>query len=154
MPKWLGSRTNPDDASIYKPHRVDSAGKARFILDRNFASLRGSLRKLAPRGGQRTAWTGYMGEKSACSYSSEQFAEKEKFVADCLREFAPKRLLDVGANTDTLARWPLVEGASVVAIDGDAAVTGGIWRRAREEKARHSAAGGESRAAYARAGLA
>lgn len=134
MPKWLGSRKNPDDASIYKQHRVDSAGKARFILDRNFASLRGSLRKLSPRGSKQTAWTGYMGEKSACSYSSEQFAEKEKFVTDCLREFAPKRLLDVGANTGHFSAMAARAGSSVVAIDGDAAVTGGIWRRAREEK--------------------
>jgi SAM-dependent methyltransferase len=75
-----------------------------------------------------------MGEKSACSYSSEQFAEKEKFVAECLREFAPKRLLDVGANTGHFSAMAARGGGSVVAIDGDAAVTGGIWRRAREEK--------------------
>jgi SAM-dependent methyltransferase len=74
-----------------------------------------------------------MGDKSACSYTREQFAEKEKFVTTALSEFAPKRVLDVGANTGHFSVIAVRNGGSVVAIDGDAAVTGGIWRRAREE---------------------
>ncbi len=46
----------------------------------------------------------------------------------------PRRVLDVGANTGHFSEMAARAGASVVAIDGDTAVVGDIWRRASAEK--------------------
>jgi SAM-dependent methyltransferase len=73
-----------------------------------------------------------------CSYTPEQFSEKEAFVAEALGEAlssgTPHRVLDVGANTGHFSRMAARAGASVVAIDGDSAVVGEIWRQAVAEK--------------------
>jgi SAM-dependent methyltransferase len=69
-----------------------------------------------------------------CSYTSGQFQEKEAFVVDALRDFPPRRILDVGANTGHFSAMAARAGASVVAIDGDSAVAGQLWRRAVTEK--------------------
>jgi SAM-dependent methyltransferase len=133
MPVWLGARQKADDPSIYKPQRVSDPEKCAFILERNFTSLRKSLAKVGPEAKRATMWTEYMGDK-ASSYTRDQFVAKEKFVGDAIREAAPKRALDVGANTGHFSAMAARAGASVVAIDYDEAVAGAIWRRAREEK--------------------
>ncbi len=109
MPVWLGqkglgdkgkSARQKDDRSIYQPHRVDDKEKAAYILRSMLLGLRKSLDRFAPIQRQ-SRWSEYMA--ADCSYTREQFAEKEAFVAqvlnDDLHDFPPKQVLDVGANT-------------------------------------------------------
>jgi SAM-dependent methyltransferase len=130
MPVWL-ARKKSSDASLYQPHRTGDPEKAAYILRSGLNSLRKSLDRFAPQS-RSSRWSEYM--SADCSYSPEQFAEKEQFIRDALTEFPPRRVLDVGANTGHFSEMAALSGASVVAIDGDTAVVGDIWRRAQAEK--------------------
>jgi SAM-dependent methyltransferase len=133
---WLGARKNPDDASIYRPHKIDDSEKSAYILRRGLVALQKALYRFTPTTRRASRWSDYMA--ADCSYTPEQFAEKEAFVAEALREAStgatPRRVLDVGANTGHFSRMAARSGASVVAIDGDSAVAGEIWRQAAAEK--------------------
>ena len=136
MPVWLGARKNPDDASTYQPHKIDDKEKSAYIFQRGLLALRKALDGFAPGSRRASRWSGYMA--ADCSYTPEQFSEKEAFVAEVLREAStgatPRRVLDVGANTGHFSKMAARAGASVVAIDGDSAVAGEIWRQAAAEK--------------------
>ena len=132
MPVWLGARRNPDDASIYRPQKVDDPEKAAYVFRSGLVASRKALQRFAPQSGRHSHWSAYM--STDCSYTREQFAEKEAFVAEVLRDFPPRHLLDVGANTGHFSAMAARAGASVVAIDGDSAVMGQLWRRAVAEK--------------------
>jgi SAM-dependent methyltransferase len=69
-----------------------------------------------------------------CSYTPAQFAEKEAFVTEALRQFPPSRLLDIGCNTGHFSAIAARAGASVVAVDADPTVVGQTWQRARSER--------------------
>jgi SAM-dependent methyltransferase len=132
MPVWLGTRKNPDDVSIYRPHKIDDTEKSAYILRRGLVALRKALDRFAPTTRRASRWSDYM--SADCSYTPGQFSEKEAFVAEALHEASPRRVLDVGANTGHFSKMAARTGASVVAIDGDSAVAGAIWRQAAAEK--------------------
>jgi SAM-dependent methyltransferase len=132
MPAWLGGKHDQDDQSIYRKKTLDDPEKARFILNALFNGLRRSLRKVAPRAGQISAWTDYMASNN--NYSADHFAAKQRFVTEALAEFAPQRVLDVGCNTGHFSALAAKSGAAVVAIDYDPVVAGSVWRNARAEK--------------------
>jgi SAM-dependent methyltransferase len=67
------------------------------------------------------------------NYVGPQFAAKEAFVSEALRELAPKSVLDVGCNTGHFSFMAARSGASVVAIDFDPVVVGQVWRQASSE---------------------
>jgi SAM-dependent methyltransferase len=89
------------------------------------------LKTLEPGGGDST-WSGYLDHKSL--YTPEQLAQKEAFVAEALAFARPRAVLDVGANEGHFSFLAARQGASVVAIDFDAAVVGSIWRRANQAR--------------------
>ena len=128
LPVWLGSRRR-DDSSIYRPKRLADPERARFVLRSLLRGLTRRVASLAPSAGRTSAWTGYM--DCGNNYSVAQFSAKESFVRRCLDEFAPRSVLDVGANTGYFSLLAAGGGARVVAIDSDPVVTGGVWRQAR-----------------------
>jgi 2-polyprenyl-3-methyl-5-hydroxy-6-metoxy-1,4-benzoquinol methylase len=132
MPKWLTARHDPDDTNIYKKHALRNPEKARFILDALMNRIRRGLQKLEPRPGKKSTWSDYMGENN--NYTAGHFDAKQQFVAGIVREFAPKRVLDVGCNTGHFSAIAARGGASVVAIDYDPVVLGDVWRMARAQK--------------------
>jgi len=136
LPVWLGARKNPDDASMYRPRKIDDLEKSKYIFRRGLLVLRRALDRFAPKSRRPSRWSAYM--SADCSYTPEQFSEKEAFVAEAFRQtiagVSPRRVLDVGANTGHFSCMAARAGASVVAIDGDSAVAGEIWRRAVAEK--------------------
>lgn len=132
LPTWLGARQDPDDHSVYQKKLHDDPEKARYILRMLFRGLRKSLAAIAPRAGKRSAWSEYMVADN--NYTSEHFAAKQAFVEAALKEFQPRRVLDVGANTGHFSALAARSGASVVAVDYDPVVAGEIWRNARSEK--------------------
>jgi len=135
MPVWMGGRRKGDSRSLYQPRKLDDPDKTAFVYRGGLRSLQKALARFAPST-RRSRWTDYMG--ADCSYNSAQFAEKERFVSEVLRDHSaatPKaRVLDVGANTGHFSALAAKAGASVIAIDGDSAVAGEIWRRAQAEK--------------------
>ena len=132
LPTWLGARQHPDDHSLYQKKLHDDPEKARYILRSLLRGLRKSLAKVAPRAGKRSTWSEYMAADN--NYSREHFAAKQAFVEAALREFQPRRVLDVGANTGHFSALAARAGASVVAVDSDPVVVGEIWRNASSEK--------------------
>jgi SAM-dependent methyltransferase len=129
IPKWLNGREN---ASTYRPRAYDSPDKARFVLNGILKSCERHLNALEPNPGDST-WSGYLDHKSL--YTTEQFAQKDAFVAEALTLAQSRSVLDVGANEGHFSFIAARHGASVVAIDSDAAVAGSIWRRANREQA-------------------
>ena len=129
LPTWLGARQDPDDHSVYKKKLHEDPEKARYILRVLFRGLRKSLAQVTPRAGKRSTWSEYMAADN--NYSSEHFTAKQAFVDGALKEFQPRCVLDVGANTGHFSGMAAKAGAAVVAIDLDPACAGAIWRYAR-----------------------
>jgi SAM-dependent methyltransferase len=132
LPVWLGAMQDRDDLSLYRPRKLDETEKARFVLRSLFRRLRRTLRRLEPSGSRKSRWSEYMGGKN--NYSEENFKAKTEFVERAIVEFAPARLLDVGANTGHFSILAARHGSNVVAMDHDEVVIGEIWRRAKAEK--------------------
>ncbi|HKW98496.1 MAG TPA: class I SAM-dependent methyltransferase [Bryobacteraceae bacterium] len=132
MPTWLGARHNQDDNTIYQKKSIGNPEKVRFILDSLLNRLRRTLNRLAPVSGKQSTWSDYMA--SGNNYAAGQFAAKERFVAEAVREFSPQRVLDVGCNTGHFSFIAARSGASVIAIDYDPVVAGQVWRDARSQK--------------------
>ena len=132
MPTWLGRRHSEDDGSIYRKKSLGDPEKAAFILDSLFHRLKRTLHHLAPPAGRQSAWSGYM-NSGGNNYGAQQFAAKETFVSEALRELAPRSVLDAGCNTGHVSFMAARSGASVVAIDYDPVVVGEVWRQARTE---------------------
>lgn len=127
LPVWLAGRAADD--SVYRPKSTGEE-KARFILERTLGALRRKLRRLEPRP-RKSAWSEYADSNS---YSPAAAAEKETFVRQFLAEQRPAAVLDVGANTGRYSALAAREGARVVAIDADPAVTGDVWRMAAAQE--------------------
>jgi SAM-dependent methyltransferase len=127
IPKWLGGRE-----ANYHQAPASSPEKARFVMERILKSCARNLERVRSVQSD-SAWSGYLDHKSL--YSPEQFAQKERFVAEALQIARPHEVLDVGANEGHFSFLAASQGASVVAIDTDPAVVGRIWRRAGREQA-------------------
>jgi 2-polyprenyl-3-methyl-5-hydroxy-6-metoxy-1,4-benzoquinol methylase len=131
MPTWLSGNAEHQGGSIYKSQPLSDPEKAQFILETLLQRLRRKLESLRPKAQGGSTWSNYM---DTHSYADGPFAAKEEFVNGVLRELAPKRVLDIGANTGHFSAMAARAGAEVVAIDYDVPCVGAIWRRAREQK--------------------
>jgi len=128
MPALLEHRKNPRDFESDAKRLACRAEKAEFILAALFRRLRKSINRISTPKGRASRWSFYMLDKE--SYREEQFEEKERFVAEALTEFKPRKVLDIGCNTGHFSRIAAREGASVVAIDSDTRVIGKLWESA------------------------
>jgi 2-polyprenyl-3-methyl-5-hydroxy-6-metoxy-1,4-benzoquinol methylase len=128
IPNWLASR---QDSSIYKKRLQDNPEKASYILDSLLTRQRRIIERLRPPT-RKSVWTQYTG--TSTHYSAEQAAAKRNFVEQALRDFSPKRVLDIGCNTGLFSAIAALGGASVVAIDADPEVVTATWNRARAEQ--------------------
>jgi SAM-dependent methyltransferase len=132
LPTLLGRRADQGAGSTtYKPRRMSDAGQAKFVLASLLKRLRRGVLRLAPPAAT-SSWTGYMTDLH--HYSDSDAQRKEAFVSAALAEVAPRRVLDVGCNTGHYSVLSAKAGAGVVAVDGDAAVCGRVWRGAREAR--------------------
>ncbi|HEY1341707.1 MAG TPA: class I SAM-dependent methyltransferase [Bryobacteraceae bacterium] len=132
MPAWLGKRHNQDDQSIYRKQTGQDPERARFVLNMLLRGLRRSLKRLEPAAGKQSVWSDYMVSNN--NYTAEHFAAKQSFVDAAVKEFRPRRALDVGCNTGHFSAIAARSGAEVVALDYDPVVLGDVWRNARREK--------------------
>ena len=131
IPVWLAARHDDENQAIYKRKTVDDFEKSRFILKSSFRRLRRLLGKVHPDHLRHSTWSDYTIGKN--NYSEAHLKAKNEFVADAIKEFRPKRVLDIGCNTGKYSALAASRGASVIGIDSDAAVVGQTWRRARAD---------------------
>jgi 2-polyprenyl-3-methyl-5-hydroxy-6-metoxy-1,4-benzoquinol methylase len=131
VPTWLSRHAERRGDSIYQSRPLSDPEKARFVLESLLKRLRRKLESLHPQAGENSTWSNYM---ATHSYADAPFAAKEDFVDGILREFRPKRVLDIGANTGHFSAMAAEAGAETVAIDYDPACVGALWRHAREKK--------------------
>ncbi len=97
----------------------------------NLQRLRRKLHSLS-RAGQLTGeWAGY---RPSLSYQGRQ-SRKQDIVDQWLRALAPRTVLDIGCNTGEFSFLAARQGASVIAIDGDADAIEILYRRLRDESA-------------------
>ena len=132
IPKWLGKTGNASGDSLYRKKVLADNDKARFILRSLLRGLGRGLRRAEPASKNTSMWSSYM--HGGNSYSDAQFAAKQAFVEQVLKEHRPRRVLDAGCNTGHFSALAAGLGASVVAIDRDPAVVGETWRMARSRR--------------------
>ena len=101
------------------------------MLQSLLSQLSRTLTRLTP-GQTESHWSDYM--ETRTHYSQADQAAKTAFVERVASSRRPKWALDVGCNTGHFSELVARAGASVVAIDADAAVVGSAWRRARERQ--------------------
>ena len=130
IPSWLARGKSSQSETIYQKKLVADPEKAGFILGRVLKSLRRKLAQVRPSQNMESAWSDYV-EKN--NYSQDYVPAKQTLIEEVMRQFAPRRVLDVGCNTGHFSRIAAREGASVVSIDYDPVVVGQVWRTARAE---------------------
>lgn len=117
--------------SIYQKQLLDSPDKARFVLSRQFKSLRKLLAKLVPAKNTKSVWSDYVGDNQ--HFTDEYFQQKADFVKRVLEISSPERVLDVGCNTGFFSKIAADSGARVVSVDYDSAVVEKVYQMARRE---------------------
>lgn len=131
IPTWLRHSARIADGSIYQPRQMKDREKAQFVLETLLTSLQKKLQKVRPPVGRSSQWSAYM---SSLSYKQQDFTAKEEFVRECLQNYKPKTVLDVGCNDGHFSIMAARAGARVVGIDYEETVVGTLWRRASAEK--------------------
>lgn len=130
LPNLLSKRAE-SDARLYEPKTLDSAEKARFILEQSFRRLRRQLEKVSANPSHQSNWTEYT--KLNQETVPEYMRAKQEFVAESIGELKPKKVLDVGCNTGFFSFLAAREGAGVIAIDNDPAVVGRVYQASKKE---------------------
>ena len=131
MPTLLAAKSWKDESDIYQKRSANNPEKARFILEHVLNHLRRVLNGLEPKSKKSSAWSNYM--TSDNSYSEDGLKIKHAFVEKIVKEFRPKRVLDVGCNTGHFSAIAANNGSSVVAIDSDGGVVSNLYRNAAEK---------------------
>jgi hypothetical protein len=85
----------------------------------------------ATRWTPRSEWASYYAEQP--SYAPDAFARKLDLVTGWIQRLRPATVWDIGANTGQFSRLAAREGASVVALDSDAACVDTLYREARKD---------------------
>ncbi len=131
IPVWLNRRQQREkqDTALYGRRLQETGGKAGYILQSLWNRQRRYLEKCKPAANRKSTWSDYT--DTCTHYLPEQAATKENFVQEALRGIHAQRVLDIGCNTGYFSAIAAKQGASVVAIDGDAVVVGQTWVRAQ-----------------------
>jgi len=79
-----------------------------------------------------TTWADYDAAVDE-SYTPAGRGHKQEVVGAWLRELAPERVLDLGANVGEYSRMAAEHGADVISFDGDPACVERSWREVKEQ---------------------
>lgn len=113
--------------SVAKEIRTQQHVHSRELIRANVRNLTKIIEGL--RGNASSDWTEYEGTHS---YSPEDRAAKERFVAEALRESRPAVTFDIGCNTGAFSEIAAQHCASVVAVDSDPQVIERLFARGHE----------------------
>ena len=128
LPALLERRTT--SATAAPPAKKDRE-LALHILRRTLAGLRRRTQRALPRS-DASEWSSYT--DSLSHYTAAESAEKVAFVREALEELRPARVLDIGANTGEFSALAASLGASVVALERDAAAADRLFQRAQQQQ--------------------
>jgi SAM-dependent methyltransferase len=112
------------------PVASNDVERAEFVTRAILRGLRRALDAAKPRPHRRSAWTSYT---TAGPHDDAYHGEKRAQVEQLVRAFAPRTILDVGANDGHVARAAARAGAVVVAIDRDERVVGVAFDAAKRD---------------------
>jgi hypothetical protein len=132
LPALLEKRSGDNPHS---PPASKDPGLALHILQRTLKSLRARTRRAMPRSQPPSGRTT---PPSLTHYTAEQSAAKLAFVRAALEELRPARVLDIGANTGEFSALAASLGASVIALERDAAAAERIYTLSRERNSTSS----------------
>jgi SAM-dependent methyltransferase len=129
----LHARLERKHAATTRDVRADlrKVGFRKELIVANVRRLRKLVSRLEWAPG-RTEWNEY---GATTSYTEGDAARKEEFVRDVVHRRERALAWDIGCNEGRHARIASENTRYVVALDGDAAVVDGNYRRLREERA-------------------
>ena len=130
LPTWLDRRSGDRGAkAAAKPRKEPDL--AMHLLRRTLAGLRKRTRKALPQS-SRSEWSDYT--TALTHYTEQESASKLAFVRETLESLRPGRVLDIGANTGEFSALAASLGASVVALERDAAAADRLYKRAMSQQ--------------------
>lgn len=132
LPSMLEKRNDKGEAAkaAAKP-ALKEPGLALHLLQGTLKGLRRRTYKALPKEAT-SEWSDYT--STLTHYTSQESAEKIAFVREVLESLRPRRVLDIGANTGEFSALAAESGASVVALERDAAAADRLFKRAQAQK--------------------
>ncbi len=132
LPSLLEKRNDEGEAAKAnaKP-AVKDPDLALHLLRGTLKGLRSRTHKALPKE-TTSEWSDYT--FTLTHYTSQESAEKLAFVREVLASIAPGRVLDIGANTGEFSALAAQSGASVVALERDAAAADRLFKRAQAQE--------------------
>jgi SAM-dependent methyltransferase len=128
LPALLEKRNGDKPA---QPAAPKGPGLALHILQRMLRSLRARVRRAVPRASS-SDWSDYT--TTLTHYTAEESGTKLAFVRSAIEELRPACVLDIGANTGEFSTLAVSLGASVIALERDAASAERIYELSRNKK--------------------
>lgn len=130
FPAWLETWNDRKLSHHPDSHQLTNPEQAKFTLNFFLKSVRNKLNKLTFNHRlQRTQFKNYMGADSP--YTKERFEQKEKIVAEWLKDYSNQSVLDVGCNDGHFSRMAADLGRKVVAIDSETELISKTWESCR-----------------------
>ena len=102
---------------------LSEAGFNADLILANVRKLRALVGSLSWEEGEQ-GWSTYV----ECSHVTRDRAEKSEFLDRALQRFAPRRVVDLGANDGHFSRIAAGSGALAIAIDSDEPVLDEVYR--------------------------
>jgi SAM-dependent methyltransferase len=130
LPAMLEKKDGTDKATTIPPPQKDP-GLAQHILRGTLKGLRARTKRALPKSAA-SEWSDYT--STLKHYTADESAEKLAFVREVLAETKPARVLDIGANTGEFSALAASSGASVIALERDAAAADRLFRRAQGQR--------------------
>jgi SAM-dependent methyltransferase len=138
LPTWLDKRTTKSAGapSRSQSHR-DREGIAKssqdpdltqHILNRTLTGLLKRTRRALPRDAASN-WADY--QTTLTHYTPEQARQKHLWVEQVLRDFTPRTVLDIGANTGEYSALAAASGAQVIALERDGPAADRLFQSSR-----------------------
>ena|SRR5215204_2847272 len=127
LPTILSRLKSARSDALYRPRKARSAEEASFILQRQLRGLRRKLKTAAPNPGRDSTWVAY---ETSDEREKSYLPFKSDFIETAITNSRAKTVLDIGCNRGHFSLLAAKAGCSVVAIDQDAVVVGGLWREA------------------------
>jgi SAM-dependent methyltransferase len=127
----LDKKKGGDTASTIDKSRNADPELTAHLLDRTLHGLLQRTRRAVPPA-VASDWADYT--STLTHYTDEQSAKKRGWVQEVFADFAPRTVLDIGANTGEYSALAAASGASVIALERDGPAVDRLFVAARDRK--------------------
>lgn len=128
LPTWLESRKSAAPSQSAANNKTQDPELTAHILQSTIAKLRKQTRRALPKTSS-SEWESYTG--TLTHYTPAETDQKRAWVQQVLAEFRPQRVLDIGANTGEFSTLAANSGATVIALERDAAAAERLFTSTR-----------------------